>query len=98
MRKKYRHKTLYDHFDRGDIEAMQFKYNAESTKELGEWMGSALGPITKARYPGAKARLVITGNTGYLVASEDSFIIKDKSGNFQPITEITFNTLYEEIE
>jgi hypothetical protein len=83
------------------IEAVQFIYTKEGIDELKKFCGDALGNISKARHPDAKAEACIgTLEDGKVltlkhIATEGDFIIKGVEGEFYACKPEIFQKTYE---
>lgn len=86
------------------IQACQFIYAPENIKTLQDFCGDALGYISKARHPGAKAeaQLKTLEDGKYTrvvhVATEGDWIIKGVQGEFYACKPDIFEATYEEVQ
>ncbi len=91
---KYRKKPVV-------VEVMQFEYNTDSVLSLRQWAGDAIGAVSKARHPDAKAELEIrtledgTHLTVKHIATEGDYIIKGVQGEFYACKPRIFEETYE---
>ena len=86
------------------IEAVQFRYDERGMIALKEFCGDALGNVTKARHPDARAEAEIcTLEDGVHlkvkhIATEGDWIIKGVQGEFYACKPDIFEATYEKAE
>jgi hypothetical protein len=83
------------------IEAIQFVYSSAGIKELHEFCGEAMGPVSKKRNPDAIGEVMIMtledGKQLHVkhVAKEGDYIVKGPLGEFWPVDKKIFEETYE---